>query len=190
MSVPQSLQIEMDSLDSCIFTVTVMDYCEGYITKPAAFTWAFKIIRTATKEAQTSFEGELYKVIPLRKTVIGMQFKLHFVGVPEHLMNTVIIPAFEKEGQVTKFSKDEEQNDKARSSSKAADTASRARAIGDLDGVSTLLAKLVALRGEGGPDNARKRRFADNSMSVVARAQKIAAHGMREEKEDVTEAED
>ena len=74
--------------------------------------------------------------------------------------------------------------------SKAADTASRARAIGDLDGVSTLLAKLVALRGEGGPDNARKRRFADNSMSVVARAQKIAAHGMREEKEDVTEAED
>jgi hypothetical protein len=177
-------------VDSCIFTVTVMDYCEGYITKPAAFTWAFKIIRTATKEAQTSFEGELYKVIPLRKTVIGMQFKLHFVGVPEHLMNTVIIPAFEREGQVTKFSKDQEQNDKARSASKAADTASRARAIGDLDGVSTLLAKLVALRGEGGPDNARKRRFADNSMSVVARAQKIAAHGMREEKEDVTEAED
>jgi hypothetical protein len=42
--------------------------------------WAFKIIRGATKEAQTSFEGELHKVIPLKKTVTGMLFKLHFMG--------------------------------------------------------------------------------------------------------------
>jgi hypothetical protein len=45
----------------------------------------------------------------------------------------------------------------------------------------------MALRGDGGPDNAKKRKFADNAMSVQARAQRFAAHGMREEKEDVTE---
>ena len=48
----------------------------------------------------------------------------------------------------------------------------RAQAIGDLKGVSALLTKLVSIRGDGGPDNARnnarKRKFADNSMNIVA----------------------
>ena len=175
---------------SDIFTVTTLDNREGYISQPAAFKWAFKIIREATKEAETSFEGELYKVIPLMNTVTGKKYKLHFVGVPEQLMNTVIIPAFEREGPVMKFSKDEELHDKATSARKAADTKARARAIGDVDRVETLLTKLMALRGDGGPDNAKKRKFADNAMSVQARAQRFAAYGMREEKEDVTEVED
>ena len=89
-----------------------------------------------------------------------------------------------------KFSKDEELHDKATSARKAADTNARARAIGDVDRVDTLLTKLMALRGDGGPDNAKKRKFADNAMSVQARAQRFAAYGMREEKEDVTEVED
>jgi hypothetical protein len=177
-------------VNSDIFTVTTLDNREGYISQPEAFKWAFKILRAATKEADTSFEGELYKVIPLKKTVTGMQFKLHFLGVPEKLMSTVIIPAFEGEGPVTKFSKYQEQHDKARSAHKAADTKARARAIGDVDRVETLLTKLMALRGDGGPDNAKKRRFADNTMSVQARAQTFAAYGMREEKEDVAELED
>ena len=173
-----------------IFTVSTLDNREEYITQPEARKWATKIIRGATKEAGSSFEGELFKVIPLRKTVSGILFKVHFMGVPENLMSTVIIPAFEREGPVTKFSKDEEQHDKARSAQKAADAKARARAIGDIDGTKTLLNKIMMLRGEGGPDNAKKRRFADNSMSVVERAQRFAAHGMREEKEDVREAED
>ena len=90
---------------SDIFTVTPLNSREGYITIAEAFKWAFKIIREATKEAETSFEGELYKVIPLKKTVTGMQFKLHFMGVPEKLMSIVIIPAFEGEGPVTNFQK-------------------------------------------------------------------------------------
>ena len=175
---------------SDIFTVTTLDNREGYITTAEAFKWAFKIIREATKEAETSFEGELHKVIPLKKTVTGMLFKLHVMGVPEKLMSTVIIPAFEGEGPVTKFSKDQEQHDKARSAHKAADTKARARAIGDVDRVETLLTKLMKLRGGGGPDNAKKRRFADDAMSVQVRAQQIAAYGMREEKEDVAEIED
>ena len=99
-------------VNSDIFTVTTLDNREGYISQPEAFKWAFNIIREATKEAETSFEGELYKVIPLKKTVTGMQFKLHFLGVPEKLMSTVIIPAFEGEGPVTKFSKYQEQQDR------------------------------------------------------------------------------
>ena len=178
-------------VNSDTFTVTVLDHnSKGYITQSLAFKWAITIIRTATKEAETSFEGELYKVIPLMNTVTGKKYKLHFVGVPEQLMNTVIIPAFEREGPVMKFSKDEELHDKARSAHKAADTKARARAIGDVDRVETLLTKLMALRGDGGPDNAKKRKFADNAMSVQARAQRFAAYGMREEKEDVTEVED
>ena len=173
-----------------IFTVSTLDNREEYITQPEARKWATKIIRGATKEAGSSFEGELFKVIPLRKTVNGMLFKLHFVGVPEFLMSTVIIPAFEREGTVTKFSKDEEQHDKTRSEHKAADAKARARAIGDIDGTKTLLNKILMLRGEGGPDNAKKRRFADDAMRVQARAQRFAAYGMREEKEDVTEVED
>ena len=173
-----------------IFTVSTLDNREGYISQPEAMKWAFKIIRGATKEAGTSFEGELHKVIPLKKTVTGMLFKLHFMGVPENLMSTVIIPAFEREGPVTKFSKDEEQHDKARSAHKAADAKARARAIGDIDGTKTLLNKIMMLRGEGGPDNAKKRRFADHANCVLARAQRFAAYGMREEKEDSLEIEE
>ena len=99
MSVPQSLHIAMDSysatdpdVNCCITTVTVLNYREDYISRQEAFKWAFNIIRTATKEAHTSFEGELHKGIPLKTT--GMLFKLHFVGVPEQLMSTVIIPKY------------------------------------------------------------------------------------------------
>ena len=134
MPIFQSLHIAMHSssaadvdVHSDIFTVTVLDHnSKGYITQPLAFKWAITIIRTATKEADTSFEGELYKVIPLMNTVTGKKYKLHFVGVPEQLMKTVIIPAFEREGQVMKFSKDEELHDKATSARRAADTKARA----------------------------------------------------------------
>ena len=177
-------------VNSDIFTVTTLDNREGYISQPEAFKWAFKIIRAATKEAETSFEGELYKVIPLKKTVTGMQFKLHFLGVPEKLMSTIIIPAFEGEGPVTKFSKYQEQHDKARSAHKAADTKARARAIGDVDRVETLLTKLMKLRGGGGPDNAKKRRFADNSLNTMERSQRFASYGMRELREDVRDTEE
>ena len=197
VSVPQSLHIAMDSYSAtdpdancCIMIVTVLNYREDYISRSDAFKWATKIIRTATKEADTSFEGELHKVIPLRSTVTGIQFKFHFVGVPEQLMSTVIIPAFEKQGQVAKFSKDQEQTDKARCESKAADTAMRAQAIGDLKGVSALLGKLVLMRGDGGPDNAKKRKFADNCSNIVERSQRFAAHGMRELREDVRDTEE
>ena len=108
VSVPESLHIAMDSYSAtdpdancCIMTVTVLNYREDYISRSDAFKWATKIIRTATKEAETSFEGELHKAILLKSTVTGIQFKLHFVGVPEQLMSTVIIPAFEKQGQVS-----------------------------------------------------------------------------------------
>ena len=178
----------------CIVIVTVMNYRDDYIFRKEAFKWAIGIIRTATKDADTFFEGELHKVIPLRATVSGMQFKLYFVGVPDQLMSSVILPAFEKEGQVAKFSKDQEQNDKARCESKAADTAMRAQAIGDLKGVSALLTKLVSIRGDGGPDNARnnarKRKFARNSMNIVERSQRFAAHGMRELREYVRDTEE
>ena len=170
-----------------IFIVSTLDNREEYITQPEARKWATKIIRGATKEAGSSFEGELFKVIPLRKTVNGMLFKLHFVGVPEFLMITAIIPAFQQEGTVTKFSKDEEQHDKTRSAHKAADAQARARSIGDIDGTKTLLNNILMLRGEGGPDNAKKRRFAGHANCVLARAQRFAAYGMREEREDALE---
>ena len=126
----QSLYITMDCHaatdphgNCCIMTVTVLNYRDDFISKRDAFKWAIGIIRTATKDADTIVEGELHKVIPLRATVSGMQFKLHFVGVPDQLMSSVIIPAFEKEGQVAKFSKCQQENDKARCLSKASDIA-------------------------------------------------------------------
>ena len=133
VSLPQSSYITMDCRaatdpdeNCCIMVVTVLNYRDDYIFKKDAFKWAIGIIRTATKDADTHFEGDLHKVIPLRATVSGMQFKLHFVGVPDQLMSSVIIPAFEKEGQVAKLSKDQEADDKARCLSKASDTAKRA----------------------------------------------------------------
>ena len=89
----------------CLLIVTVMNHCDEWITRKEAFKWAFGIIRKATKDAETHIEGYLHQVIPLRATVSGMKFKLLFVGVPDQSMSTIIIPAFEKEGQVAKLSK-------------------------------------------------------------------------------------
>ena len=66
----------------------------------------------------------------------------------------------------------------------------RAQAIGDLKGVSALLTKLVSIREDGGPDNAKKRKFADNCSNIVERSQRFAAHGMRELREDVRDTEE
>ena len=83
---------------SCMLIATVMNHCDEWISRKEAFKWAFGIIRKATKDAHTIFEGDLQKVRPSRATVSGKEFKLHFVGVPDQLMNSVIIPAFEQEG--------------------------------------------------------------------------------------------
>ena len=71
LSVSQSLHIAMSSHSATdpdvfadIFTVSTLDNREGYISQAEAMKWAFKIIRGAAKETGTSFEGELYKVIP------------------------------------------------------------------------------------------------------------------------------
>ena len=109
------------------------------ISRKEAFKWAFGIIRKATKDADTFVEGDLQKVIPLRATVSGMKFKLHFVGVPDQLMSSVIISAFEKEGQVAKLSKDQEEFDKAQALSNAGDASKRAQAIGDVAGVNSTI---------------------------------------------------
>ena len=156
VSLPQSLYITMDCRaatdpdeNCCIMIVTVLNYRDEDISKRDAFKWAIGIISTATKDADTFVEGDLHKVIPLRATVSGMQFKLHFVGVPDQLMSSVIITAFEKGGQVAKFSKDQEESYKARCKSKASDTAKRDEAIGDVAGVNSTiersLPKIVSL---------------------------------------------
>ena len=196
VSLPQSLYITMDchaatdpDENCCITTVAVLSYRDDYISKKDAFKWAIGIIRTATRDADTFVEGELHKVIPLRATVSGMQFKLHFVGVPDQLMSSVILPAFEKEGQVAKFSKDQEENDEARCFSKAADTAKRAQAIGDVAGVNSMLETLLSLRGDGGTE-LRKRKFSDNCANVLERSQRFASNGMREMREDARDTEE
>ena len=125
--------------NSCTLMVTVMNYCVEYISRKEPFEWAFGIIRKATKDAHTIFEGDLQKVIPLRATVSGKEFKLHFVGVPDQLMNSVIIPTFEQEGQVAKLSNDREEFDKAKALSNAGDASKRAQAIGDVAGVNSTI---------------------------------------------------
>ena len=125
--------------NSCTLMVTVMNYCDEYISNKEALKWAFGIIRKATKDAHTIFEGDLQKVIPLRAIVSGKEFKLHFVGVPDQSMNSVIIPAFQQEGQVAKLSEDQEESDKAKALSKAGDSSKRAQAIGDVASVNSTI---------------------------------------------------
>ena len=81
---------------SCILMVTVSGQFDEWVTRKEAYKWALKIVRKATHDASAMWEGDLHKVIPLRATITGMRFKLHFVGVPESLMTSVIIPGFEK----------------------------------------------------------------------------------------------
>jgi hypothetical protein len=146
VSLHSSLSITMDSSAptdrdeiSCIMLVTVMKHCDEWISGKEAFKWTFGIIRKATKDADTFFEGDLQQVAPLRASVSGRKFKSHFVGVPDQLMSSVIIPAFEKEGQVAKLSKDQEELDKAQALSKAGDVSKRAQAIGDVAGVNSTI---------------------------------------------------
>ena len=135
------------------------------------------------------FEGYLQHAIPLRAIVSGMKFKLLFVGVPDQLMSTVIIPAFEREGQVAKLSKDQESFDKAQSLSKATDASKRAQAIGDVAGTNSTIERLMALRGDGG-NQVKKRKFAEHCAHLLERTQRFAASGMREMREDARDTEE
>ena len=71
--------------------------------------------------------------------MIGMRFKLHFVGVPESLMTSVIIPGFEKNCHVTRMLKDEKKHDNAKSQAKALDKSKRAQAIGDVAAMNSTI---------------------------------------------------
>ena len=175
--------------NSCILIVTVMNHCDEWISRKEAFKWAFGIFRNAAKDADMILKGDLQKVIPLRATVSGMQLNLHVVGVPDQLMSSVIIPAFEKEGQVAKLSKDQEELDKAKALSKAGDASKRAQAIGDVASVNSTIERLMALRGDGGT-HLKKRRFAENCAHLLERTQRFGASGMREMREDARDTEE
>ena len=104
-------------------------------------------------------------------------------------MSTVIIPAFERVGQVAKLSKDQESFDKAQSLSRATDASKRAQAIGDVAGTNSTIERLMALRGDGG-HQVKKRKFADNCAHLLERTQRFAASGMREMREDARDTEE
>ena len=124
--------------ESCILMVTVPDLSPNErMTRQDAYNWAVQNVRKATHAESACWQGQLIKAIPVRSTVAGKLIKLHFVGVPESLMTSVIIPGLEKDGQVDRMSKDEEECDKARAQAKGRDKRKRAQAIGNVTAVTS-----------------------------------------------------
>ena len=82
--------------ESCVLMVTVSGHFDDWVSRQEAYKWALQIVRRATHDASATWEGDLRQVVPVRTTITGMMLKLHFVGVPESLMTSVIIPGFEK----------------------------------------------------------------------------------------------
>ena len=93
---------------ACILLVTVTDFSDERVGSDAANWWATNIVRTAVSETDQKWEGDLVQVIPLNSTVAGKRFKLKFVGVPELSIADIVLPAFQKLGQVKHVSSEEE----------------------------------------------------------------------------------
>ena len=119
---------------TCILLVTLTNFSDEWVGSDAANRWATNIVRAAVSKTYQKLEGDLVQVIPLNSTVAGKRFKLKFVGVPELLIADIVMPAFQKLGQVKKVSSEEEM---ARGRPETARR--RAQAIGDVDKVSTFM---------------------------------------------------
>ena len=113
---------------TCILLVTVTNFSGEWVGSDAANWWATNIVRTAVSETDQKSEGDLVQVISLNSTVAGKRFKLTFVGVPEFLIADIVMPAFQKLGQVTKVSSEEEM-----ACGRPENAGRRAQAIGDVD---------------------------------------------------------
>ena len=95
---------------SCTLLVTVVGFADDWVASDTATEWATNIVRKAVRESDHNWEGDLLHAIPLNSTVAGKRFKLKFVGVPELLIAEIVMPAFEKLGQVKKVSIEEDRH--------------------------------------------------------------------------------
>ena len=94
--------------------VTVVGFADDWVGSDTATKWATNIVRKAVSESYHTWEGDLLHVIPLNSTVAGKRFKLKFEGVPELLISDIVLPAFEKLGQVRRVSTEEDMAHKKR----------------------------------------------------------------------------
>ena len=170
--------------ESCTLMVTVADLGPNErMTRQDAYNWALQNIRKATHAEHACWQGQLISAIPVRSTVAGRLIKLKFVGVPESLMSSVIIPGLEKDGQVDRMSKDEEAYDRTRAQAKGRDKRKRVQAIGNVAAVNSTVERLLAMRGTGGSEKQR-RKFVDAVANMLDRSYKIGSADLRELREE------
>ena len=131
---------------SCILMVTVSGQFAEWVSRKEAYIWALRIVRKATQDAGAMWEGDLRTVVPLRATIAGLKLKLIFVGVSESLMSSVLIPAFEKEGQVKRLTHAEVMLDQSQSKAKALDRSTRAKIIGNVAATNATIDRSLLLK--------------------------------------------
>ena len=119
---------------------------QDHISHKDAYSWMNKVIRKAVNEKGALWEGDLQKVIPMRQTISGMEYKVQFEDVPEALIQDVILPVLQKaDCQVKRLSKDAERTFREHAMKRARLATRNAEAIGDYAKSQSLIQQLIAL---------------------------------------------
>ena len=170
---------QSDEAQISVLIVAVKDWSgPDWVDASVASEWATKVIKQAVEENGTRWEGGL-TVTPLSSTPEGKRFRLRFTNVPEALISSVVMPAFEAKGTAHRLG---EQELHAQSTNGEV-LKRRLESAGNFDKMYDLVTELKEKRDSGGSES-RKRRFYENLANRIDRTHRITTNGMKQLRED------
>ena len=151
------------------------------IPRREAYVWAVEMVNDCVSKTNATMEGELEKVIPVKQTVAGFQFKFVFSGVPDRLMKEVLIPGIEDKDCIVKMqSHDEAAEQRKASNQRLATLRRRSDQLADSAGdIADVVKTLMRMRGEGGSE-IKRARFANRAMDVISITTQVAGANLQE----------
>ena len=91
---------------------TVPQEKDKWVGRFEAKRMVMEIIREGLSRQMVNFEGQLSVVIPLTHTIQGMRYKLLFKGVPDSVLQDVVLPSLKDRGLVKLCTQEEVEQER------------------------------------------------------------------------------
>ena len=108
------------------------------------------ILQETIRKKCAIFEGDLEVAIPLTHTMQGKKYKLFFKGVPQAMMEEIVLPALKDRGFAEVISKDDAAQQRMKREEVSLLKKKNRKSIGDYCLTSDLVGRLERLQGTGG----------------------------------------
>ena len=123
---------------------------DKWTTRVAAKRMVRAILQDTIQKRCSTFEGDLKLALPLTHTMHGKNYKLVFKGVPQAMMEEIVLPALRDRGFAEVISKDDAAQQRMKREEMSLLKKKNRKSIGDYCLTGDLVDRLERLQGTGG----------------------------------------